>query len=138
GPLELAPMRDPLTGEMKQWDDVVARQQQAIERTHRRNEAVAILGLERRLDHRVDRLALHAGIVERAFGACGLAPPAKRLLVPGGERDRPVILDHVEIVGLLAPLILRRVNLTDSRIDSYLFQGRGIGDEKPLLSAGRR
>ncbi len=82
------------------------------------------------------RRAFDARIIERTFGHRSFAPPPKRLLISRRQRHRPEILDHVEVVGLLAPLILGRINLTDFGLDSYLFQSLRIGQQEPLLGAG--
>ncbi len=57
--------------------------------------------------------------------------------MPGDSDTGQIILDHVEVVGLLAPLILRRVDLADARVDADLLQGAGIGEQQPLLGARR-
>src|SRR3990172_7859807 len=137
GPLQIAPMRDPLARQIKEGNDVIPREQDAVQRARGSDEARPVFGLEQRLDHGVHARAFHARKIERAFRHRGLAPPTKRLLIPRRQRHRPEILDHVEVVGLLAPLILGRINLTDSRLDSYLFQGPRIGEQQPLLPARR-
>src|SRR4029079_12223597 len=135
---QLTPMRDPLARQVEQRDDVVARQQHAIEGTDRRDETLLVLDLPPSSDHVIDRGALHARIIKRAFGHRCLASPAERLLVPRRQRYRPEILDHVEIVSLLAPLILRRVDLADARVDADLLERAGKGQEQSLLHPGCR
>ena len=122
---------------MEERDDVIAGQEHAVERAHGGDEMIAGVRREQGIDHGIHRLPIDAGIIEGPLGAGGLAAPAEGLLIAGRQRCRPEILDHVEVVGLLAPLILGGVNLADSGVDSYLFQGARIGEDEALLAARR-
>ena len=133
--LEPVPIGEPLRRQMEQGHDVVTREQKTVERAHGRNEALAVLGLEQCLDHGVDAGALHASIVVGALGRGGIAPPAEELLVPRRQRHRPIVLEHVVVIGQLAPLILRRVDLADARIDADLLQGAGVGEQQAFLGS---
>src|SRR5262249_8722805 len=134
--LELVPISEPLLWQIEQRHDIVAREKEAVERSHRGVEPVAVLRFEQGLDHGVDAGALYPCVVERAVSHRSVASPAESLLVAGRQRHRPIVLDHVEVIVQLAPLKLSRVDLADLRVDADVLQGASISEQQPLLCPG--
>src|SRR4029079_16466751 len=134
-PLDIAPMRDPLLRQIKKREQISARAEQAVERAYGGDKVVASLRFKQRGDHSVGGFTFDARIIQRSVSDPCIASPAEGLLIARRQRRRPEILNHIEIVGLLAPLILRAVDLTDLCLDAQLLQRLGVGEQQPLLAA---
>src|SRR5262247_3061440 len=74
--VEVLPIGYPDTRQEEERNDVVTRQQDAVERAHGRHEVFRLFRLQQSSDHGIDGGIFHAWIVERALDAGGLAAPA--------------------------------------------------------------
>src|SRR5689334_15842876 len=89
------PPRDPLLLHVKHRDGVEARHQRTVERPHGGDEGRVLARFEQGRNHRVDGGVPGSHVVPRTGNVGRLAAPVEGLLVAGGQRLIPAVLQHV-------------------------------------------
>src|SRR5256885_2752234 len=112
------PSRYPLLLHVNNGDSVEARHQDAVERPDRGDEGRLLARLEQRRDQDVDGGLLRSHVIPRAGNVGGLAAKVEGLLVAGGQRLIPAVLQHVELVAEPALVELHGIDRAHADLDA--------------------
>src|SRR6478736_893340 len=121
------PPRNPLLLHVKDGDSVEARNQGAVERPHRRDEGRPLARLQQHRNQGVDGRLLRPHVVPRTGSVGGLAAKVEGLLVAGGQRLIPAVLQHVELVAEPALVELHGVDRANAGLDAGALEVALIG-----------
>ena len=122
---------------VKNGDSVEARHQGTVERPHRGYEGRPLARLEQHRNHGVDGRLLRPHVIPRAGNVGGLAAKVEGLLVAGGQRLIPAVLQHVELVAEPTLIELHGIDRANADLDAGALEVALIGQCDPLLIARR-